>query len=53
MEQTIGFQSFRTRSFLRENGEVSMVLESQCFHGVGVVCLFHFSELQPLFLIAT
>jgi hypothetical protein len=35
MEQTNGFQSFRTRSLLKENGQVSMVFESECFHCIG------------------
>ena len=34
-EQTNGFQSFRTRGVLEENGQVSMMLEIQCFHGIG------------------
>ena len=34
-EQANGFQSFRTRSIFGENGQVSMVLEAQCFQGIG------------------
>jgi hypothetical protein len=34
-EQTNGFQNFRMRSVLEENGQVSMVLEIECFHGIG------------------
>ena len=35
IEQTNGFQSFRTRGVIEEDGQVFLALEMQCFHGMG------------------
>jgi hypothetical protein len=34
-EQTNGFQNFRMRSVFKENGQMSTVLEIECFYGIG------------------
>jgi hypothetical protein len=68
MEQTDGFQSFRTRSFLERMGNYPWCLNRNVFMVLGLlkftfkgfrskafssVYLFRFSELQLLFPIAT
>jgi hypothetical protein len=46
-EQTKGFQNFRMRSVLEKNGLVSMVLEIECFHGIGAFEV-HLSKVSAL-----
>jgi hypothetical protein len=46
-EQTNGFQNFRMPSVLKENGQASMVLEIECFHGIGAFEV-HLSKVSAL-----